>query len=110
MKSQKIKVERIRGKILFIGAEDDVLWDTCRYIRRMEERLNHLPHACTWEALLYEHGTHFVFPESLLRRMLPVGSGLLVKMMFRAGREYPQACRETRLDIDRHLRAALKAW
>ena len=107
---EKIKVERIRGKILFIGAEDDVLWDTCRYIRRMEERLNHLPHACTWEALLYEHGTHFVFPESLLRRMLPVGSGLLVKMMFRAGREHPQACRETRLDIDRHLRAALKAW
>ena len=36
---ERIKVENIRGKLIFIGAEDDVLWDTCRYIRRMEERL-----------------------------------------------------------------------
>ena len=32
---EKIKVENIRGHIVFVGAEDDVLWDTCRYIRRM---------------------------------------------------------------------------
>ena len=40
---EKIKVERIKGKIIFIGAEDDCLWDTCRYIRRMQERLQELP-------------------------------------------------------------------
>ena len=107
---EKIKVERIRGQILFVGAEDDVLWDTCKYIRRMEERLNSLPHECVWESLLYEHGTHFVFPESLLKSMLPVGSGLLVKYMFRAGREYPKECRETRKDIDRRLQKALREW
>ena len=28
---ERIKVENNRGKITFIGAEDDVLWDTCRY-------------------------------------------------------------------------------
>jgi hypothetical protein len=54
-----------------IGAEDDVLWDTCKYIRRMEERLNDRPHSCRFKALIYEHGTHFVFPESMLRIMLP---------------------------------------
>ena len=86
---EKIKVERIKGKIVFVGAEDDVLWNTCRYIRRMEERLKSVPHECTWESLLYAHGTHFVFPESMLKSMLPVGSGLLVKFMFKAGRDYP---------------------
>ncbi len=41
---ERIKVENIHGKIIFIGAEDDVLWDTCKYIRRMEERLRRLSH------------------------------------------------------------------
>ncbi|MBR1842497.1 MAG: acyl-CoA thioester hydrolase [Oscillospiraceae bacterium] len=108
--SERIKVERIRGKLIFIGAEDDVLWDTCRYIRRMEARLAEMPHDCTCESWLYEHGTHFVFPDSMLRMMLPVGSGLLVSFMFKAGKEHKRQCRETRLDIDRRLRKALAEW
>ncbi len=107
---EKIKVEMIRGKIVFVGAEDDVLWDTCKYIRRMEKRLSDQPHECTWDSLLYEHGTHFVFPESMLRSMLPVLSGLLVKFMFRAARQYPGECRETRIDIDRKLSRILREW
>ena len=107
---ERIRVENIQGKILFIGAEDDVLWDTCRYIRRMEERLNRLPHKCTYESWLYEHGTHFAFPESMLKMMLPVGSGLLVSLMFWAGKEHPRECRETRIDIDRRLKKALAQW
>ena len=107
---EKIKVEKIRGKILCIGAEDDVLWDTCRYIRRMEERLSRIPHESTFEAWLYEHGTHFAFPESLLKKMLPVGSSLLVSLMFKAGKEYKKECRETRIDIDHRLKQALSQW
>ena len=107
---ERIKVENIRGKLIFIGAEDDVLWDTCRYIRRMEQRLNSLPHECRYESWLYEHGTHFVFPESLLKTILPVGSGLLVSFMFKAGKEYPRECLETRLDIDRRVKKALAEW
>ncbi len=107
---EMIRVERIRGRILCIGAEDDVLWDTCRYIRRMEERLKRLPHDSTFEAWTYEHGTHFVFPESLLKSILPVGSGLLVRFMFHAGAQFPEECRQTRLDIDRRLREAIRGW
>ena len=107
---ERIKVENIHGKIIFIGAEDDVLWDTCKYIRRMEERLRSLPHDSTFESWLYEHGTHFAFPESMLRMMLPVGSGLLVSFMFRAGKEHKKECRETRIDIDRRIKKALAEW
>ena len=107
---ERIKVENIHGKIIFVGAEDDVLWDTCKYIRRMEERLGSLPHDSTFESWLYEHGTHFAFPESMFRMMLPVGSGLLVSFMFRAGREHKKECRETRIDIDRRIKKALAEW
>ena len=107
---ERIKIERAKGTVICIGAEDDVLWDTCRYIRRMEERLTALPHECRFEAWLYEHGTHFAFPESMLKMMLPVGSKLLVSLMFRAGKQYPEECRQTRIDIDRRLKAALEAW
>ena len=76
----------------------------------MEKRLAERAHACEVEALVYEHGTHFVFPESMLKTMLPVGSGLLVKMMFKAARENPKACRETRRDIDRRVTENIRAW
>lgn len=108
--AERIKIENIKGKVVFIGAEDDVLWDTCKYIRRMMKRLDTLPHDCTAEALLYEHGTHFVFPQSMLKIMLPVGSGLLIRMMFKAGRQYSKECRQTRLDIDEMLSEIIKAW
>ena len=107
---EKIKVERIKGHIIFIGAEDDVLWDTCRYIRRMEERLESREHDSRYEAWLYEHGTHFVFPQSLIKMMLPIGSSLLVSLMFKAGRDYKKECLATRKDIDVRLQKALKQW
>ena len=107
---EKIKIERIRGRVICIGAEDDVLWDTCKYIRRIQQRLNQVPHEGVFEAWLYEHGTHFAFPESMLKLMLPVGSGLLVSFMFKAGKEHPKECRETRIDIDRRLQKVLREW
>ena len=68
----------------------------CGYFktRKMVERLKLLPHECTWQSLLYDHGTHFVFPESLLKAILPIGSSLLVKAMFKDGKEYPGECKK----------------
>lgn len=108
--AEKIRVEAIKGKVVLVGAEDDVLWDTCKYIRRMLKRLETLPHECETETLLYEHGTHFVFPQSMLKAMLPVGSDLLIRFMFKAGREYPKECRRTRIDIDEKLSGSISEW
>ncbi len=54
-----IPVENIHGKLLLIGAEDDVLWDTAKYIRRIEKRLSEHAHDCEAEAVVYRHGTLF---------------------------------------------------
>ena len=64
--------------------------------QKQKERLKSKPHSCRFKALLYEHGTQFAFPESMLKIMLPAG-----------GSKYPKECRETRRDIDRKLRAVL---
>ena len=61
---------------------------------------NRLPHECDFEAAVYRHGTHFVFPESMLKMILPVGSELVVKHAFKAARE----------DIDRRMTNEIEQW
>ena len=108
--AETIKIEKIQGKLMLIGADDDVLWDAGKYIRRMEKRLSEKPHTCQVEAVVYKHGTHFVFPEGMLRTMLPVGSGLFLKLAFREARQYPKECRQTRIDIEKRMRRAIAQW
>ena len=106
----RIKVENIKGHIVFIGAEDDALWDTCKYTRRMVEVLQNTPGSATFDALLYEHGTHFVLPATMLTDLLPVGITAFIALAFQEGRKHPLACKKTREDIDEKLTAILETW
>lgn len=107
---QMIKIENIKGKLLVIGSEDDVLWDTARYIRRMEARMNSHEHECEFEPVIYEHATHFVFPEGLMKKMLPVGSGLFPKVCFKSAREHGEEGKAARIDIDKRINSAIETW
>jgi hypothetical protein len=107
---EMIKVENIKGKLLLIGAADDVLWDTAKYIRRIERRLRQHPHSCEVELAVYKYGTHFVYPETMLQMMIPVLGDAFVKMAFVAARQHPKECKQTRIDIDRKLKDAIKEW
>lgn len=105
-----IKIENIRGKLLIIGAADDALWDTAKYIRRMKKRLSEKPHSCNAETVVYKYGTHYVFPEGMMKTMLPVGSGLFVRLAFSSAKKHPDECRNTRIDIDRRITKAIAEW
>ena len=107
---EMIKVENIKGKLILVGAEDDSFWETAKYIRRMDQRLKEHTHSCDYEILVYEHGTHFVLPESLLRKALPVGLKFVLRFIFKAAKDYPNECEATRKDIDKKLSAAIKEW
>ena len=107
---EMIKVENIKGKLIMVGADDDSFWEAGKYVRRMDKRLKERPHECDYEALTYEHGTHFVLPETMLRKALPVGLKFVMKFIFKAAKVYPKECEQTRKDIDRRLSAALKQW
>ena len=97
-------------KQYFVGADDDSFWEAGKYIRRLVQRLKERPHVCQFVPLVYEHGTHFVLPESLLRKALPVGLKFVLRFVFKAAKDYPGECEATRKDIDRKLSAALKEW
>lgn len=107
---EMIKVENIKGKLIMVGADDDSFWEAGKYVRRMDKRLKERPHECDYEALTYEHGTHFVLPETMLRKALPVGLKFIMKFIFKAAKDYPKECEQTRKDIDRRLSTALKQW
>lgn len=107
---EMIKVENIKGKLIMVGADDDSFWEAGKYVRRMDKRLKERPHECDYEALTYEHGTHFVLPETMLRKALPVGLKFVMKFIFKAAKDYPKECEQTRKNIDRRLSAALKQW
>lgn len=107
---EMIKVENIKGKLIMVGADDDSFWEAGKYVRRMDKRLKERPHECDYEALTYEHGTHFVLPETMLRKALPVGLKFVMKFIFKAAKDYPKECEQTRKDIDRRLSVALKQW
>lgn len=107
---EMIKIEKIKGKLLLIGASDDCLWNTVKYIRRMENRLKSVENNVSLEVYVYEHGTHFIFPESLIKRILPVGSSLLIKLAFSAGKKYSKECKQTRIDIDKKVKNAIHNW
>ena len=107
---QMIKIENIKGKLILVGADDDSFWEAGKYVRRMDKRLQERPHECEYEALAYEHGTHFVLPESMLRLALPFGLKFVMRFIFKAAKDYPDECEQTRKDIDRKLSAALRQW
>ena len=106
----RIPVEKIHGRLMLIGCEDDCLWPTAHYIRRMDERLKACVHESKYDALIYEHGTHFAFPESMLRQLLPLFSDFMISRAFRAAKEYPKECKATREDIDRRMKQAIQEW
>ena len=110
MEACRVRTEDIKGHVVFVGAEDDALWDTCRYIRRIDEHLKKVPHECTYEIHTFEKGTHFVFPERMFRKICPGSGTLMTFIAFKAGREYPKECLKTRREIDRILENAIKSW
>lgn len=107
---EMIKVENIKGSLFLVGADDDSFWETGKYIRRMDQRLKTHPHSCEYTTLVYEHGTHFVLPESLLRKALPIGLKFVLRFVFKAAKDYPNECEATRKDIDEKLSNALEKW
>ena len=104
-----IPVENIRGDIVAFGAEDDTLWFTAKYIRRMEQRLKERGFSFRFEPHIYEKGIHLIFPQGMMKYILPVGCDLLSKA-FVSGRKYPRECKAARIDVDRATAEAVRRW
>ncbi|EFV01537.1 BAAT/acyl-CoA thioester hydrolase C-terminal domain protein [Pseudoramibacter alactolyticus ATCC 23263] len=106
-----IPVENIKGYLFLAGSEDDVLWDTCRSIRRMQSRIEKANSECRVEAHTYEHCTHFIFPETMLAKMIPGFLGRLVlPVVFKEAKGYARECKHTRMDVDQRIKVLIERW
>ncbi len=105
-----IKIEKIHGTVLLIGAEDDVLWDTAKYIRRMKQRIKKHSHTCRLDYVIYERSYPFRFSGEHAKDNAPGWIRTLVKLAFQAARKHPKECRRARLDIDWRVRNAVAKW
>ena len=104
-----IPVENIRGKICLFGAEDDTLWPTADYIRRMEARLRANGNT-NFEAHIFEYGTHLMFPQGVVKNILPFGINFVLGRVFKSAKAHPKECEQARREVDQTIVRALEEW
>ena len=82
-----IRVENIRGNILFIHAKEDLMWPSKEAVAYMVNRLKKHGLALRVDVLEYEKASHI---------LVPLNPPEL--KMFKIERQYPQECRHSRED------------
>ena len=104
-----IKIENINGTIVLVGAKDDSMWDSTRYIDRMEERLKNAKFKNKFVKLSYEVGTHFLFPRTIFKNLSALGGELLIHR-FKSGKKNLKKCKEVQMSLDYSLDAVINEW
>ena len=109
--AERIPVERINGYLILAGAKDDVAWNTCRGISRMKKKIEESECNCNLQVLIFDHCSHFIFPESLMKLLLPkFAVDLILPRFFSETKGYVKECRKNRIDLDEHIQATIKEW
>jgi len=82
-----IRVENIQGDILFIYAEDDLMWPSKAAVKYMEKRLQEKEFGHDVQEIAYEKASHI---------LVPLSPDAL--KMFKVERKYPEECLKSRMD------------
>jgi len=82
-----IRVENIKGDILFIYAEDDLMWPSKAAVKYMEKRLKEKDFSHEVREISYDKASHI---------LVPLSPDAL--KMFKVERKYPEECRKSRED------------
>lgn len=82
-----IKIENIKGNILFLYPENDTMWPSKLSVSYMKERLGENYFAYEVEAIGYEKVSHIIVPLNPSKLK-----------MFKVERQYPKACQASRKD------------
>ena len=103
-------VENAHALICAFGSDSDVGCDSGRMVRRMEKRLRDHHYAYGMEMHVYPVCSHYQFPETMIKNLLPFGSQFLMGKMWAVEKNFPQECIRARKDIDRVVRKAVEDW
>ena len=105
-----IPVEKAHAKIVMFGADNDTGCYAGNNVRRIAKRLEDANYAYGYEAHTYECCSHYIYPQKLITNLLPVGSSLLLGLMFKAERKQARECVKTRKAVDKEIRRVIQEW
>ena len=109
--AERIPVEKINGYLILAGAKDDVAWNTCRGISRMKKKLEESECNCKPDVLIYDHCGHLIFPESMMKLLLPnFLVDMIIPCLFSKSKGFTKECRRSRIDLDEHIQSTIKEW
>ena len=101
--NEYIKVENINGPIIFFSSKDDSMWDSSKSVKRMVDRLKSNKFKYNYSSYEFDLGTHFLFPEPLIKKLGRFGGDLLTNQ-FISGRNNKKEVKETRIKIDEEIK------
>lgn len=101
--NEYIKVENINGPIMFFSSKDDSMWDSSKSVKRMVDRLKSNKCKYNYSSYEFDLGTHFLFPEPLIKKLGRFGGDLLTNQ-FISGRNNKKKVKETRIKIDEDIK------
>jgi len=60
---------------------------------------------------LYDHCGHFIFPESMMKLLMPgFLVDLIIPRIFSESKGFVKECRRSRIDLDEHIRSTIQEW
>ena len=77
----------------------------------MKKKLEESENSCKLEVLIYDHCSHLIFPESMVKLLMP---GFLVDMIlphiYSETQGFVKECRRSRIDLDEHIQLKFREW
>lgn len=98
-----IPVEKICGRVLFLGSETDTCWDSTGAATRMEERIK-ADGTAEVRRVNYPHACHLLYPD-----MVPF-INFMTRMAFKEYKKYPAECKAARKDVSAQILKEVKRW
>ena len=103
-------MENSHALICAFGADTDRGCNSGDMVRRMEKRLKDHDYSYGMEMHVYPVCSHYQFPETMIRKLLPVGSQFVMGKLWAIEKTNPKECVAARRDIDRIVRRVVAAW
>ena len=104
-----IKLEKAKAKVILVASSDDSMWDSVKYVKRLKTRLETYNYAYPFKSYIYEYGTHLLFPQRMMKAMLPIFYNSITKL-YVSGRKHAHECTKTRLNFDDELSREIQSW
>lgn len=108
-KSNIIGCNNMKGKLILISASDDEVWDSYKYVRRIElSKENN--YNIDIEKWVYPYGTHILIPEGIIKDLIPLKTEKAIASYSKSLKFHKRECKSARVDIEKRFNELITNW